>query len=188
MGYSDYLQRLLEPLGVYSFAPGTLSRAELAGLGAGLDGAADALAFGEREALLMTAEGAGLDRRSSLYARQPVQASVQLRREALAALECIGEGDFTLSAINAALAGCGVKAEVQELPEKGHVRVIFPNVGGVPAEFAQIEGIILDILPCHLEVEFYFRYQTWAECESAGWTWERIEAGGHTWYSFELAV
>ena len=72
--------------------------------------------------------------------------------------------------------------------ETGYVRVIFPNVAGVPPEFEQIQGIILDILPCHLEVEFYFRYQTWEECEAFGWTWAQVEAAEHTWYSFELAV
>ena len=52
----------------------------------------------------------------------------------------------------------------------------------------RIQKIILDIIPCHLETEFYFRYLTWAECEAAGWTWERVESAGHTWHSFELAV
>ena len=104
------------------------------------------------------------------------------------ALGRIGEGDFTLPAINSALTGCGVKAEVQELAERGHVRVIFPQVAGVPAEFEKIREIILDILPLHLETEFYFRYQTWEECEERGWTWTMVEAEEHTWYSFELAV
>ena len=188
MGYSGYLREMLEPLGVYSFARGGRSRAELEGLGAGMDALEARLERAEREALAATAAEEGLDRRAALYARQPAKISPALRREALMALERIGEGDFTLSAINAALAGCGVKAEVLELAEKGHVRVIFPNVPGIPPEFEQIQGIILDILPCHLEVEFYFRYQTWAECEAAGWTWERVEAEEHTWYSFELAV
>ena len=188
MGYGTYLRELLEPLGVYGFARGGRSRAETEGLGAGMDALEGRLERAEREALAATAEAEGLDRRAALYARQPVQVSPALRREALMALERIGEGDFTRGAINAALAGCGVKAEVLELAEKGHVRVVFPNVAGIPPEFDQIRGIILDILPCHLEVEFYFRYQTWAECEAAGWTWERVEAAEHTWYSFELAV
>ena len=67
-------------------------------------------------------------------------------------------------------------------------RVIFPKTAGVPAEFEQIRKIILDILPCHLEVEFYFRYLTWAECEAAAWTWQGIENARHTWESFEKAV
>ena len=68
------------------------------------------------------------------------------------------------------------------------LRIIVPEVAGVPAEFEQIQKIILDILPCHLEVEFYFRYLTWEECEAAGMTWASVEAAGHTWESFELAV
>ena len=70
----------------------------------------------------------------------------------------------------------------------GKLRVIFPEVAGVPEGFAQMERIILDILPCHLEVEFYFRYLTWAECEAAGYTWAAVEAAEHTWESFQLAV
>ena len=186
--YGGYIRELLEPLGVYTFAQGSLSLAEAEAMGTGLDFAAAALDLAEREALLPTAEGAGLDRRAALFARQPVTVSTQLRREAIMALSRMGEGDFTLSAINSALAGCGVKAEVQELEEQGHVRVIFPQVAGVPPEFDQIRGIILDILPLHLEVEFYFRYQTWAECEAYGWTWAMVEAAEHTWQSFELAV
>ena len=188
MGYGRYLIDLLEPLGVYSFTAGGLGRAEIESLGIGLDSVDAHLEEAEREALLATAEGEGLDRWAALYARQPVQVSSQLRREALMALARIGEGDFTVAAINSALAGCGVKAVVQELEEQGHVRVIFPDVAGVPEEFDQIEGIILDILPCHLAVEFYFRYQTWEECEANGWTWEMIEAAEHTWESFEMAV
>ena len=70
----------------------------------------------------------------------------------------------------------------------GKLRVIFPEVAGVPEGFAQMERIILDILPCHLEVEFYFRYLTWEECERAGYTWAAVEAAGHTWETFQLAV
>ena len=70
----------------------------------------------------------------------------------------------------------------------GSLRVIFPRTAGVPAEFDQIRKIILDILPCHLEVEFYFRYLTWAECEAAEYTWDEVETAQHTWESFQLAV
>ena len=78
-------------------------------------------------------------------------------------------------------------ARAVELGE-GRVRVVFPGVVGEPAEFEKIQSIILDILPCHLEVEFYFRYLSWQECESMGLTWAGVEADLHTWESFELAV
>ena len=92
---------------------------------------------------------------------------------------------MTPSAIDRAIQGCGIRAKALEM-DTGHLRVIFPGVGGVPAEFEQIKKIILDILPCHLEVEFYFRYLTWEECERAGYIWAEVEE--HTWESFQLAV
>lgn len=65
----------------------------------------------------------------------------------------------------------------------------FPNTVGVPDEFSQVESIILDIIPCHLLVEFYFRYLTWLECEAQGFTWRIVEdEKHHTWESFERAV
>ena len=188
MGYTQYLRELLEPLGVYAFSAGSLSLSELAALGAALDGAADLLETAEREALAATAEEEGLDRRAALFARQPVTVSTQLRREAIMALSRMGEGDFTLSAINSALAGCGVKAEVQELEEQGHVRVIFPQVAGVPPEFDQIRGIILDILPCHLAVEYVYWYVTWEELEDRFATWGDLEQLNLTWDEVEKLV
>ena len=70
----------------------------------------------------------------------------------------------------------------------GRLRVVFPRVSGVPAEFEQIRKIILEILPCHLDVEFYFRYLTWAECEGAGYTWAAVDKAEYTWEGFQLAV
>ena len=66
--------------------------------------------------------------------------------------------------------------------------MIFPDVPGVPEGFEQIRSVILDLIPCHLETEFYFRYITWEECEAQLFTWQMVEDGQHTWYSFELAV
>ena len=64
----------------------------------------------------------------------------------------------------------------------------FPGTPGVPAEFEQIEKIVLDILPCHLEVEFYFRFFTWEECQRAGYTWEFVEEQEFDWEGFQMAV
>ena len=45
----------------------------------------------------------------------------------------------------------------------------------------QVESIILDIIPCHLLVEFYFRYLTWLECEAQKFTWQSVEYAHHSW-------
>lgn len=188
MGYSDYLKKLLKPLGVYDLSAGSLSASELDALGLGFDKISAAIDYTEREGSLSTAEGEGLDRREALFARAPVHYSIPLRRAAIAALMRIGEGDITLSGINDTISGCGIKALAQEKDQFGYIRIIFPEVAGVPPEFEQISQIILDIVPCHLEVEFYFRYLTWAECHAHEYTWSHVHQNQWTWHEFQLAV
>ena len=168
--YEQYLIRLLAPLGLYDLrAPH--NGGELAALGGELDSVSGLVELVERESLLATAESEGLDRREVLFAHKPAAVTQEDRREA----------------INDTLTGCGIRARAEEKAD-GSLRVVFPRTAGVPAEFDQIRKIILDILPCHLEVEFYFRYLTWAECEAAEYTWDEVETAQHTWESFQLAV
>ena len=169
MTYYDYLCRLLEPMRVYRTERGTLSGGELYAAGAALDEADGAMEYAEQEGVLQMAEGEGLARREKLFSRCPVSVSTALRREAIAALARINADSFTLDAINSTLSGCGIKALAED-------------------EFSQVESIILDIIPCHLLVEFYFRYLTWLECERVGFTWQSVEDAHHTWESFEKAV
>lgn len=188
MGYCDHLKNLLRPLGVYDLTPGTLSASELEALGQGLDKASEAMDYAEQEGSLPTASGLGLDRWESLFASAPVHYSTELRREAIAALLRIGGDSFTLAAINDTISGCGIRALVQEKDRFGYIRVIFPEVAGIPEDFERIRTIILDIIPCHLEVEFYFRYLTWAECHAHGYTWAIVHQQEYTWHTFQLAV
>ena len=188
MGYGAFLLELLRPLGVYDLTEGSLSRSELEAMGTGLDGAGAAADYAQRECVTATAEAEGLSRRESLFAHRPVQVSIPLRREAIHALLQISGDCFTLKAVNRAIQGCGIKALAQETDQWGHIRVIFPDVAGIPEEFDQIRQVILDIIPCHLETEFYFRYLTWAELEAREMTWAMIHQAEHTWYTLELAV
>jgi hypothetical protein len=185
--YEAHLKNLLAPLGIYDLRDGTLNESALFAAAVGLDGVSDKLEYTEREALTVTAEGEGLKRREALFARRPAANTVNLRRSAIAALLQIDADSFSLDSINRTISGCGIKALAQEMGE-GHIRIIFPEVAGIPEEFQQIQKIILDIIPCHLATEFYFRYMLWSECECHGWTWVEMESGENTWYSFELAV
>lgn len=185
--YETYLRQLLSPLGIYNLGTGSVNGAELYALGRSLDRRAQRLEAVEREAVTATAEDEGLRRREALFARRPAAVTARERRDAIAALLQIDGDSLTPAAIGRAIQGCGIRARVLEI-DTGHLRIIFPGAGGVPAEFEQIREIILDILPCHLEVEFYFRYLTWEECERAGYTWAAVEAAAHTWESFQLAV
>lgn len=188
MGYSDHLRELLRPLGVYKLSPTSLSGSELEALGCGLDTLSKRLDYVEQEGALATAQGEGLDRLEALFACTPVHYTTELRRQAIAALLRIGEDCFTLSSINNTISGCGINALAQEKEQFGYIRIIFPDVAGIPEGFEQIREIILNIIPCHLDVEFYFRYLTWAECEAFGYTWAIIHEREYTWYGFELAV
>ena len=185
--YEAFLRDLLSPLGIYELGEDSLSGAEICALGEGLDEVGGQLETAEREALTATAEDEGLERREALFARRPAAFTAADRRAAIAALLQIDGDSLTPSAIDATLRGCGIKARALEMGD-GQLRVIFPEVAGEPEGFDQIRKIILDILPCHLGVEFYFRYLTWAECERAMYTWAQVEAAEHTWASFQLAV
>ena len=188
MPYYEFLCELLSPLRVYRTERGTVSGSELYAAGEALDEAADALEHAEREGILPLAEGEGLSRRERLFSRCPASPTTALRREAIAALSRINDDCFTLDAINATISGCGIHARAEETESAGVIRVSFPNTAGVPEEFERIRRIVLDIIPCHLLTEFYFRYLTWAECEEREMTWDSVEAAEHTWHSFELAV
>ena len=188
MGYGEHLRTFLRPLGIYDLTPGSLSGSELDALGHGLDVLSCRMDYVERESALFTAEGEGLRRRETLFARTPVHYTTELRRQAIAALLRIGGDCFTLSDINSTISGCGIKALAQEKERFGYIRVIFPDVAGIPEGFEQIREIILDIIPCHLEVEFYFRYLTWQECEAFQYTWAVIHQREYTLHGFELAV
>ena len=185
--YEAYLRQLLSPLGIYNLDGSSVNGAELYALGRALDRTGQRLETVERESVTATAEDEGLRRREAPFARRPAAVTPEERRAAIAALLQIDGDSLTPSAINHAIQGCGIRAKALEM-DTGHLRVIFPGVGGIPAEFEQIKKIILDILPCHLEVEFYFRYLTWEECYRAGYTRTAVEDAEHTWESFQLAV
>lgn len=185
MRYAEYLKQLLLPLGVYDLNAGTLNEAELYALGAQLDRVAEQLEHAEQEALLATAEQEGLARWETLLPGGNAAQTVLDRRSAIWALLQIDGDSLTPEAIDRAILGCGLPAKAVEV-DTGHLQVIFPGISGPPAGFEAIEKLILEILPCHLEVEFYFRYVTWAELEAQNVTWDWTESNDHTWVSFEM--
>lgn len=187
MSYERYLRELLRPLGVYDME-GRWQTGELAAEGKILDGVEAELERIQREMLLTTAEGAGLDAIEGLLTRRPVAEMTPARRAALAALLRIGGDSFTQSALNDTLSGCGINARVDETAVPGEVEVRFPNVPGVPDGFDRLSRIIEDILPCHLLIRYVYWYLTWGELEEWYPTWGDIERHGYTWGELEKAV
>lgn len=187
MSNASCLKELLRPLGVYKLEDSFLG-AELDSLGKALDGLQERLEEVQREMCLTTARSEGVERMAALFARRPVTQDTDQMAAALAALTRIGGDSFTLEAINDTIVGCGLNAVVSEGNEPGVVAVHFPDVAGVPEDFAHIRTIIEDILPAHLLVQYLFWYQTWEELNARQLTWRDIHNQGLTWEAFETLV
>ena len=186
MSGCDDLKALLAPLRLYDLSAGTRNEAELFALGAALDGVDAVLTAAEREALVPTAVGEGLTLREALLPWRPAAETLAERRAAIRALLCIDGDSLTLAAVNRAIQGCGIRAQVRETGV-GTVEVWFPGQQGVPAQFERIRRILLDLLPCHLAVTFCFRYLSWEEFEGRSLSWAAVEAAGTTWEGLELS-
>ena len=175
MSAAEELVRLLKPLGVYSFREGSFSLGELQALGKTLDTARTRVEKMQRESIVLTAEDEGLDRMEALFRHRVRTEDTAARRAAIAGFLQIGGDGFTLSALNRCLAACGAGCRVEETGEVNHVRVRFPGVMGVPEQFAEIRNVVEDILPCQLDIFYYFRYCTWQETEDYKLTWGRLQ-------------
>ena len=185
MSSAERLWDLLLPLGPYC-RQGVYTAGELSGEGYALDGVTAALEDLEREAMLDTAAGEGLEKLEELLKNRPVVHSARDRRAALSALLRIGGDSFTLAAINDNMRGCGLNAAVSETGEPGVVEVRFPDIPGIPEGFEQLRRIIEEILPCHLQVNSVYWYVTWGLMEEQFPTWKDVE--GHTWEELEKMV
>lgn len=187
MSHKQQLWDLLEPLGPYR-SQGIYTSGELSAAGEALDAVEAALNDLEREAMLDTAEGEGLEELEALLVHRPVADTPSARRSALSALLRIGGDSFTLDAINDNLRGCGLNAQVSETAEPGVVEVRFPDVPGIPEGFDRLRTIIEEILPCHLEVKYVYWYITWQMVEEKFPAWGDLEAGHYTWDALERLV
>lgn len=187
MSYAEHLKELLRPLGVYALE-GSFNGAELDALGGKLDEAEAYLEKIEREMCPLSAEGEGLDRYLSLLPWRPAAETAEEMGRALSALMRIGGDSFTVKAVSDNLEGCGLPAEVKETGEQGVVEVSFPTTAGQPENLERMRRIIEDIIPCHLEVRYVFRYITWARLEEQFPTWEVLEQRMGSWDALERAL
>ncbi len=187
MSHAERLWELLLPLGPYR-SRGRNTAGELTGEGEALDAVSAALAVLEREAMLDTAEDWGLTRLEDLLVHRPVAETASARRAALAALLRIGGDSFTLAAINDNLKGCGLNVVVSETGDPGVVEVRFPDVPGIPDGFAQLQKIIEDIIPAHLQINYIYWYITWQMMEARFHTWDDVEQSGYNWGELEKLV
>lgn len=185
MSYSQYLKELLRPLGVYDLEA-VFNGSELESAGMALDGVEQELEELWRESSPVTAESWGLDKLASLFSLRPAVEEPGLLGQALTALMAIGGDSFTCEAMNSAVAGCGVNARIVDTGAE-QVRVFFPDIAGVPAQFDRIRGIIEDILPPQVSISYQFDTLTWSELEQRFASWKAIEERGLTWDKLEAS-
>ena len=184
MDYAEELRGLLRPLGIYD-VDGGIGGAELGAIGDALTSVFAALETAERESNPMTAEDTGLTAWEALLPFVPHWITLADRRRAISALLRIDGCGFTKAALNAAIAGCGIRAVVEECEEAMTVRVSFPYNRGEPDDFERLRWRIEQILPCHLAVNYLFIYARWAEIEVLFANWTALEAAVENWRAVE---
>ena len=187
MRHADHIRQILRPLGIYRLEGG-FQAAEWETVGGALDDLFDDLSYWECESLPATAQAAGLERWLSLLPRRPAADTPEGLRAALTALLAIGEGSFTLAALNVSLAGCGLPARVDETNIPETVEVSFPGIPGVPANLDAMRAIIEDILPCHLDINYRFWHLTWTEWEAYFTSFDVMDQSGFSWSQVETLV
>jgi Uncharacterised protein conserved in bacteria (DUF2313) len=66
-------------------------------------------------------------------------------------------------------------AEIYEEPNDFKVRIKLVGKRGVPKNLEDIQAVVNDVIPAHLQPYFEFTYLPWSEVEEAGLTWEQAE-------------
>ena len=154
MAYSDYLWRMLDPLGVYS--RDGYSGAEVTAVGAALDNAESVINGNFRESFPGIAEEAGLEDAEALFPMLP-ETETEARQEALCKLFQTDNLSFTLSGIQSTLEGCGIHATVEE-GQNQTCTVEFQEPMTLEHEPVFTMWILEQILPCHLGVTVSYQY------------------------------
>lgn len=184
MGYAEYLKDLLRPLRLYELDSGA-GCAELECVGAALDGACAQLEKVLGEGIVASARDAGLGAYEGILPFVPSYITAEDRRRAVEALLRIDMRSFTCADLNGTIAGCGIRARVEETDTPQTVRVSFPFNRGVLDGFEEIRVRIEQILPCHLGVEYAFERLLWGEVEDWFLSWAQLEERCASWDEWE---
>lgn len=152
MGYFDYLQRLLSPLGVYDLSEDSISGSALAAFGAELDGIWETLQAALRDAFPQTAGEAAIGQWEQLAPTHPQPASLSQRQEAVTYL--MSRKGACCSAADAvqALAVCGLDAEVDETANAPRITIRLSTQGLSQEEKAHFEAFVRKLVPAHLKL------------------------------------
>lgn len=184
MGYADYLKDLLRPLRLYELDSGA-GGAELESVGAALDKVCEKLERALDEGIVASAQDAGLGAYEGILPFVPSYVTAEDRRRAVEALLRIDMRSFTSDDLNDTIAGCGIRARVEETDTAQTVRVSFPFNRGTPDGFDELKTRIEQILPCHLGVEYLFLRILWRELAEWFASWAQLEVRCPSWDALE---
>ena len=184
MGYFDYFKRILAPLESYDLESG-VGADEIRVIGSQLDDVFLELDILYREAMMASAESYGIAMMEEIFPYRPSYTTVEEARRAIMALSRIRNGCFTLPLLNDTLSGCGIPATINETYHPMKVQVRFPENRGIPSDFESLKVKIETIVPCHLDIEYVFRFALWREIMYGIKYWREIEDSQMTWDDME---
>lgn len=154
MSYRDHLWRMLEPLGVYR--GDGFSGGELAALGTGMDRLRKTLEEQQKEMLVMTAEGVGLELTEALF---PVVSGEEtaVRRAILSRMYRTDHGAFTKEALMETLTACGIPVTMG-VTGTFTALVVLDTEMTIQRDPVWVFQTMERVLPCHLLVTVKYEY------------------------------
>jgi hypothetical protein len=88
-----------------------------------------------------------------------------------------GAGTVTIEGLkNICNAYINGRINVIESPSDYKLKIEFIDERGYPSNIETLKQIISQVIPAHIAVEYQYRYLTWNEFDSFGWSWSQIDA------------
>ncbi len=154
MAYTEYLQRLLAPLGVYDLREDSVSGAMVAALGDELDELWQALQEDLPDFFPQTAGQTALNQWEQVLPRYIHPEALADRHSALSYLLSRDDVNCSASAVTEALAACGIEAVVDEPDEDLSVAVHLTSTSMTEAELAELKLFVRGLVPAHLALSW----------------------------------
>lgn len=110
------------------------------------------------------------------------------RRRIISKLQGYGT---TTAAVLKKVAGGYEKGQIEVIEDLPNYLVIikFIDKAGVPANLLDIIGVLRDIIPAHLNMEFIeYDHFLWDELDKKNWTWNQLDALNLSWNFLEVYI
>ena len=107
-------------------------------------------------------------------------------RRSLIKTKLRGIGVTTLTQIQNLCSSYGMSdVEITENFEQYSIIIKFTGFIGVPPNSDSLKAALLELIPCHLALEFKFVFNTWKDIEDINLTWTEAMSLGLTWEDLE---